>query len=178
MCIGVWYGNGWNTGYMPINSNYAFDNTGSSFNVSKILNADNDFDNEKYQAYSQPWMSAGYIVSFLWYFALYSATATYVAIYHRHEIAVGFRGLIKSIKRSFSKNKHQEDDVDDLSEDIHYRLMKKYPEVPEWQYLIVLLISLVFGFVGVGAFPSHVTPAVVSRKRGETGGEGKEEEEN
>lgn len=59
MCIGVWYGNGWNTGYLPINSNYAFDNTGASFNVSKILDADNNFDDAKYQQYSQPWMSAG-----------------------------------------------------------------------------------------------------------------------
>lgn len=34
MCLGVYYTNAWNTGYMPINSNYAFDNTGVPFNVS------------------------------------------------------------------------------------------------------------------------------------------------
>lgn len=74
MCIIVWYKNAWNTGYLPINSNSSYDNKGKKFNVSKILNADSNLDNAKYQAYSQPWMTAGYIVSFLWYFALYGAS--------------------------------------------------------------------------------------------------------
>lgn len=75
MCLAVWYQNAWNTGYMPINSNKAFDNRGKSFNVSKVIDKNNNFVDAKYQAYSQPWMSAGYIVSFLWYFALYCKIA-------------------------------------------------------------------------------------------------------
>lgn len=39
--------------------------------------------------------------------------------------------------------------------------MKKYKEVPEWCYLIVLVIAAVCGMVGVGVYPTHVTPAVV-----------------
>lgn len=160
MTLIVWYKNAWNTGYMPINSNYAFDNTGDTFHVANILNDDGDFDNDKYQAYSQPWMSAGYVVSFLWYFALYSATATYVVIYHRKEIAVGYRAVWRRVKQGiFKKDGPEEELEDDLSEDVHYRLMKKYKEVPEWQYLIVLLISMAIGMIGVGVYPTHVTPA-------------------
>lgn len=74
MTLIVWYKNAWNTGYMPINSNKSFDNTGKTFQVAKILDENSNLDLAKYQAYSQPWMSAGYIISFLWYFALYGAS--------------------------------------------------------------------------------------------------------
>jgi len=35
------------------------------------------------------------------------------------------------MRKSFSRSKNDEEDIDALGEDIHYRLMKKYPEVPE-----------------------------------------------
>lgn len=73
-CLAVYFTNSYNTAYLPINSNSAFDNTGSVYNVTAILNANNQFDNALYQQYSQPWMSAGFFVSYLWYFALYSAS--------------------------------------------------------------------------------------------------------
>lgn len=59
---------------MPINDNHTFDNTGSRFNVSRILNADGIFDEVKYQEYSEPWMSAGFITYLIWYFAMYAAS--------------------------------------------------------------------------------------------------------
>lgn len=65
-----------------------------------------------------------------------------------------------AVKRSFSRRAAEEDE-DDLAEDIHHKLMKRYPEVPEWQYLIVLLAAMAVGMVGVGAWPTHTTPAVV-----------------
>lgn len=53
-------------------------------------------------------------------------------------------------------------DLDDLSEDIHYRLMKQnYSEVHEWEYLIVLLISMIIGMVGVGIYPTNTSPVVL-----------------
>jgi len=39
--------------------------------------------------------------------------------------------------------------------------MKAYKEVPEWWYLLTLIISAVLGMVGVGAFPTNTSPAVV-----------------
>lgn len=63
-------------------------------------------------------------------------------------------------KSLFKKSAEHEDD-DDLAEDIHYRLMKHYPEAPEWWYLIVLVIAMVCGMVGVGVWPTHTSPVVV-----------------
>lgn len=73
---------------------------------------------------------------------------------------MGFRSLWKSIKSTI-KRQSDEEEVDDLSQDVHYRLMKKYPEVPEWQYLIVLLLSMMFGMLGVGLYPTHTSPVVL-----------------
>ena len=57
--IGLWYSNLHNTAYLPSNSNKVFDNTGKHYNVSKVLNSEFMLDKDKYQSYSQPWMSAG-----------------------------------------------------------------------------------------------------------------------
>lgn len=76
-CAAIWYSNSWNTAYLPINDNHTFDNTGARFNVTKIL-TDGRLDDAKYQQYSQPWVSAGFITSFFWYFALYGASELHI----------------------------------------------------------------------------------------------------
>jgi hypothetical protein len=85
-CAAVWFSNAWNTAYMPINSNHTFDNMGKRFNVTKIL-TDSRLDNEKYQAYSQPWISAGYATSFTWYFIMYGACMSPFTTRHARLVA-------------------------------------------------------------------------------------------
>ena len=159
--LGVWYTNGWNSGYLPINSNHTFDNAGGRFNVSLILDDAGRFDDAKYQQYSQPWMSAGYVISFLFYFAMYSSSLSYVFLYHRHDLVHGAKNMWRSVRSTFRRETKIESDEDDLAEDIHYRLMKKYKEVPEWHYLIVLIVAAVIGMIGVGIYPTGTSPVVV-----------------
>ena len=59
---------------MPINSNKTYDNMGKSYNVSKIINERGSFDNEKYQKYSEPWMAAGNLALYFFFFAMYSSS--------------------------------------------------------------------------------------------------------
>ncbi len=40
-------------------------------------------------------------------------------------------------------------------------MKQNYKEVPEWEYLIVLLISMVIGMVGVGIYPTNTSPVVL-----------------
>lgn len=160
MTLIIYYKNAWNTGYLPINGNGVFDNTGGRFNVTKILDAQSQFVDSQYQNYSQPWMSAGFISSYLWYFALYSATFTYVAIFHYRDLAAAYRSFVKEVRKVFKRGQIEHDE-DDLAEDVHYKIMSKYKDVPEWQYGIVLLVSVVLGMVGVGVFPTNTSPVVV-----------------
>lgn len=99
--------------------------------------------------------------NYFWFFAIYTCTISYTFLYHRHEIAHGFKGLFRSIKQMINKTADTVDAEDDLGEDIHWRLMKRYDEVPEWWYLITLLVALGLGMAGVGAWPTNTTPAVV-----------------
>ena len=91
--LAVYYTNSWNTSYIPINTNSAYDNTGVPYNVSLILNEHNLFDEAGFQAYSEPWMSAGFVISYLWYFALYSASKFFVP-------KTFFRRLIRHLQHS------------------------------------------------------------------------------
>lgn len=59
---------------MPINSNHVFDNTGSRYNVTKILDAAGHFDNDKYQQYSEPYMAAGNLTIYFWFLAIYTCS--------------------------------------------------------------------------------------------------------
>lgn len=50
------YANAMYTGYLPILSSVVFDNTGSPYNVTKILTEDYQFDQEAYKRYSRVFM--------------------------------------------------------------------------------------------------------------------------
>lgn len=148
MILAVWYSNAWQTGYLPINSNGTFDNTGSRYNVTKVLDSRGLFDETLYKLYSQPWFSAGYIVYNIWGFASYTAALSYVFIFHRQTIVRGFRGIYRQI---FHKMEDPE-----VEEDVHYRLMKNYKEVPDWQYIVLLVVPIFFGIAALVGWPTGV----------------------
>lgn len=49
---------------MPISSGGSFDNTGGSYNVSKILTPEKVFDEEKYKKYSPIFLSTTFSISY------------------------------------------------------------------------------------------------------------------
>lgn len=118
--IGIYYTNAYNTAYLPINSNSMFNHYGKAFNVSAILDDRSWLDEAKYQEYSPVFVSAAWICSYWFFFAVYAATISYAYLYHRHDIALGFRSLVKSFKKGFRSN-------DDFT-DVHSRLMRSYAE--------------------------------------------------
>jgi hypothetical protein len=112
--LAIWYTNTWNTAYIPINNNHVWDNTGSRYEVSRVVNNDTTlFDEEGYtRAYSPAYLSAGNAFLYGAFFAVYTAVITHTILYHRREIATGFRDLIGR-KPAFSDSK-----------DVHTRLMR------------------------------------------------------
>lgn len=94
--------------------------------MSRILTPEGLFDETAYKAYSPAYLGAGNIVVYTGFFALYTSTITYAFLYHRHEIVRGFRSILA----------RQTQD----GKDIHMRLMRAYPEAPEWWYMVLLVI--------------------------------------
>ncbi|KAJ3488271.1 hypothetical protein NLG97_g6228 [Lecanicillium saksenae] len=162
----VWYTNTWNTGYLPINSNRIYDHFGKLYNVSRTIDARGMYDEAKYKAYSAPYMSAANSLLYGFFFAVYAAIVTHVFLYHRYEIVMGFKNLWQGLKwKKKSNNTEGADDVIRANEgeyqDIHNRLMAAYPEVSEWWYFGTLVISIVFGVVGIAVWPTYTSVGVV-----------------
>lgn len=164
----IYYTNTFNTAYLPINSNRPFDHFGQPYNVSAIIDKNGIFDGAKYAAYSPPFLAAGNLAVYMFFFGLYSATVTYGILYHRHEILLGFRDVWQNLKqwwmrlgkpRASTRSNSPSSDVNML--DIHNRLMRAYPEVPEWWYMICLFVAIALGMVGIAVWPTNTTPLVV-----------------
>ncbi|KAI1401275.1 OPT-domain-containing protein [Hypoxylon fuscum] len=149
----LWWTNTYYTGYLPINSNRVFDNTGGLYNVSQAIDERGLFDPAKYENYSFPFLSAGSIMIYFFFFAIYTAIISYAYLYHRHEIAMGFRALFNSFRKK--------QDTRVQYSDVHNRLMSKYPEVPEWWYTIVLAIAIAMGCAAISHWETYTSPGVV-----------------
>ncbi|BEJ00942.1 hypothetical protein CcaverHIS631_0507990 [Cutaneotrichosporon cavernicola] len=126
VAIIFWFKNLFNSGYLMIDSPNTFDSKAKQYKVANIVDKAGRLIPEKYQQYSEPYMSATRCVHMLGTMAYTTAK----------EERVHF------------------------GDDIHYRLMQAYPEVPEWWFVLIVLISMVLSFVCLGVY-TEVSPAVV-----------------
>ncbi|KAI0739693.1 OPT oligopeptide transporter [Daedaleopsis nitida] len=127
----LYYTNTWYAKYMPISSRTSYDNMGNSYDVSLILTPESTLDLEKYKAYSPLLLSTTFALSYGLSFASITATLVHAFLYFRKQIWIQAR-------RSLSEQP-----------DIHARLMSRYPQVPDWWYMIIFVTMFVFGVIGI-----------------------------
>ncbi|KAK9320306.1 OPT oligopeptide transporter protein-domain-containing protein [Lipomyces orientalis] len=133
--------------YLPINSNQLYDRFGIKYNVSKVL-TDKLFDQEKYSAYSPPYMSAGNMVYLGASFLIYTMTFTYVLITEWRVLKDACLGFYRSLKnRKISTYAMNSDPMS--------RMMAKYKEVPDWWFLAIFVVSFALFLVGISVFPTR-----------------------
>ncbi|KIY49349.1 OPT superfamily oligopeptide transporter [Fistulina hepatica ATCC 64428] len=147
----IWYTNTFYTGYLPINSNRVFDNTGLYYNVSLIVDNEGHFDANSYEAYSPAYLTAGNILLYCFFFAVYTSTLSHAILYHRYEIVHGFKALFR--RKALS---NLERDVH-----IHARWRFRRAQNDDRWYFLVLCACVGVGAAGVGAYPTHTSPVVV-----------------
>ncbi|KAL6301879.1 OPT oligopeptide transporter [Sparassis latifolia] len=126
-----YYTNTWYAKYLPISSRTSFDNTGASYNVTRIINPDSTLNEEMYKAYSPLFLSTTFAMSYGLSFASITSTIVHTLLYFRKQIWVQSR-------RSLSEQP-----------DIHARLMSRYTPVPEWWYSVILVTMFIFGVVSI-----------------------------
>lgn len=146
--VGVYYSNYYWTGYIPINSNKLFTNTGERYDVKSIVNEKSLFDQEKYDLVGPPFYSAANLVLYGAFFAIYPFSIIYECTIHRKAMWKSIKSLTSSMK-SFTKSTF------DGFNDPHSRMMSQYPEVPEWCFLVVLVISIVLAILCVELYPAQ-----------------------
>ena len=104
--------------YFPMNQNYPYDRYGQVYNVSRVLDSSDRFNLTTYKEYSLLYLPATYVMTYLFAFALSICVFIHTILYHG-------LSLWKGIKKI-----HVEQD------DIHAKLMRNYPEVPDWWYVL------------------------------------------
>ncbi|GEQ68736.1 hypothetical protein JCM33374_g2404 [Metschnikowia sp. JCM 33374] len=144
--LGVWYSNYKWTGYLPINSNKLFTNKGGRYRVSKILNSDNLLDKKKYEAYGPPFYTAASLVLYGSFFALYPFSIVYYGLTQWRHIRFAIGGLWGAV-RDFKRSTYEG------YNDAFSKSMRNYKEVPEWCFLIILVISIVLSILCVKLYP-------------------------
>ena len=107
----------WNLAYFPISANEPFDRFGRSYNISRVLLPNDTFNETAYNLYSPLYLSATYAMTYLLAFALSTSVLVHTALYHGKSLMDGMKKI--RIER----------------DDIHAKLMRNYPEVPEWWYI-------------------------------------------
>lgn len=92
---------------------------------------DDTFNETAYAEYSPLYLPATYAVTYLLAFALSTCVLVHTVLYHGRSLLNGVR-----------KIKVEPDDI-------HAKLMKHYPEVPDWWYMLVLVFFFCMAIIAV-----------------------------
>ena len=158
--IAVYYTNYYDTQYLPMFSNVLYTNKATAFQVTEILTPDNKLDWDKYQKYSPPYFTAGYLVSYGAFIAFYPLLIGYSLLIYHKMFFMAFKTWFSAIW-SFRKPRKwvafftEKDRGLENHHDAHSIMMRAYPEVPDWWYLAILIIFLVIGIITVEVFHTN-----------------------
>ncbi|KAJ6785179.1 hypothetical protein PWT90_01590 [Aphanocladium album] len=140
----IYYSNTWFTGYLPMQSNSIFDNTGKVYNVSRVIDKKDGFilDLKKYNSYSEIYLPVTYALNtFGLCFASIAALFTWIILEKRDEVYEGFCNSSLAVTLGFAPK--TEKTVQEQA----------YGSVPTWWYYIATLVS-----IGVGIFACEYYP--------------------
>ncbi|KIY53033.1 OPT superfamily oligopeptide transporter [Fistulina hepatica ATCC 64428] len=134
----MYYTNAWCLSYFPMLADEPYDKYGDVYNVSRVLTKHDTFDLEAYDNYSPLYLPAAYTMAYLLAFTLSTCVLVHTLLYHG-------RSLLNGVKRMRVE-----------TDDIHAKLMRNYPEVPDWWYLLALLIFFAIAIVSMEVWHTGV----------------------
>ncbi|KAH7342068.1 OPT oligopeptide transporter protein-domain-containing protein [Rhizoctonia solani] len=133
----LYYNNVWHFAYLPMSTGGPFDRFGKAYNVSRVIDREHYTLNvTAYEEYSKLYLPATYAVTYLLAFSISTAVLVHTLLYHGPTLLSGVKNL-----------RVEEDDV-------HARLMRHYPEVPDWWYLVVAVVFFAVAMVTVLVWPT------------------------
>jgi hypothetical protein len=112
----------WQLAHFPISANVPYDRFGKPYSILRVLKSDDTFNLTAYKEYSPLYLPATYAVTYQLALALTTCIIVHTVLYHG-------RSLINGIKR-----------IRVEPDDIHAKLMRNYPEVPDWWYILSFLV--------------------------------------
>ncbi|KAI9027412.1 OPT family small oligopeptide transporter [Phycomyces nitens] len=134
----MYYGNAWDAQRFPIFSASLFNKDGELWVNKNVLTPDNLLDEAAYEEYGPLRMTSFFAFTYGIMFAGVTSIISHTALNHGKDIIAQF-------KQSRSEE-----------EDIHRKLMRVYPEVPNWWYYITFLIAFGVSFGVIYAWPIYL----------------------
>ncbi|KAJ4144693.1 hypothetical protein LMH87_003566 [Akanthomyces muscarius] len=131
------YSGAWYSPYLPMSDAGTYDNRGKAYNTTKILTPQFTLNEPAYKAYSPLFISTTFAVAYGLSFASISALLVHTWIHSRKTIWKQYRNSTTE------------------KPDIHMKMMRKYPEAPDWWYLSLFLLMLAIGLYTVVAYPTN-----------------------
>ncbi|KAH9830857.1 OPT oligopeptide transporter [Rhodofomes roseus] len=123
--------NVWNSKNFPFISQNLFFENGTVYNQNLILNADQSLNKTALEIYGQPWQSGSTVIYNLGINLSIGATIVHIALWYGKDI---YDAFVAHIKR-------------EPIDDIHYKKMAVYKEVPMWWYAAITLAAFVTAMV-------------------------------
>src|ERR1700719_4241685 len=102
--------------HFPMLSSSVYDRFGKAYNYKRILTPDLKFNETAYNEYSPLYFSGVFAITYLIAFAISTNVIVHAILYYRNTFLGVWRG------------------VGSEEEDIHAKLMRSYPVVPDWWY--------------------------------------------
>lgn len=169
--------------YLPVNSSGIFDNTGMPYNITRVMDG-GQLNQTAYEQYSPAFYSAGNILTYSAFFAFYPVTFVFISLESWRPLANAFKAFgttiysqirrfvigIKGATSAMLKGQWKEcgqhlssmtDDPTSIYDEFDHplvNLMRKYPEVPDWWYLMIVLVSFVFAIILLTQWTEQDTP--------------------
>ncbi|KAG0309100.1 hypothetical protein BGZ98_005212 [Dissophora globulifera] len=125
----AYYTNLWNAEMYPILTSRLFTVDGYYYNTLAILTPDKTLDIAMYEQYGPLRIATFFAISYGIGFAGLTAIIMHTFLYHRKQI--------------WAQWKHARGS----SQDVHYKLMQAYKEVPEWWYIALFLLMVVLAII-------------------------------
>ncbi|KAK6257132.1 hypothetical protein QUC31_000591 [Theobroma cacao] len=127
--IAYWGVNVYNAKNFPIFSSHLFNHKGEPYNVSGIVNDKFEIELPAYEQQGRVNLSVFFSLTYGIGFAAIIATLSHVAVFNGKEIYAQLQASFKG------------------KEDIHTKLMKKYKNIPNWWFHLMLVLTLLLSLV-------------------------------
>ncbi|KAJ8640515.1 hypothetical protein MRB53_017209 [Persea americana] len=122
--VAYWAMNLYDAKTFPLFSSHLFTASGQNYNISAIVNDKFEIDMQAYNSQGQIHLSMFFALTYGFGFATIASTLTHVALFNGREVYQRFRA-------SYSGK-----------DDIHTRLMRKYKDIPEWWFYLLLAVTV------------------------------------
>jgi len=181
--LGLYYSNVKWTAYLPPNSSGIYDNTGASYNITRVMNG-GILDEAAYKAYSPAFYSAGNLLVYGAFFAFYPLTFVFIILDSWRPITHAYRQIsaaaysqvkhmlfsLKSAASSMAKGEFRESmrylyhmmdgkgSIYDGFDDPFTKMMRNYAEVPDWWFLAIVVVSFIFACALLDQYSELATP--------------------